>query len=471
MKLTNLGILPTPKEVSGADNNGNFAFMEITPSIFTSKPDWSDIRDAFACYAEKILGMKFDDRPGAVELIFDCRMKKGHYRIETADGVRLYACDLSGIGYALSTLLQMMTTAGNKISVPAASVYDYPDCGFRTLMVDLARQWHTFNNLLDYVDLCFLYKANYLHLHFIDSQSYTLPSRIFPKLPTEGRHYTEEQIARLVAYAGARGITIIPEFEAPGHSDAMLGAYPELFACADGPENKNILCAGKPDIYSNLDKIFGEICGMFPTSPYIHIGGDEAAIEAWDHCTDCRSYMQREGITSVKALYTDFIVNMTNIVFAHGRTPIVWEGFPKEGSEKVSRDVVVISWENYYHYTPDLLAEGFDIINASWQPLYIIPSNRWTPYDILNWNVYNWQHFWVNSVAHLNPIHVQPTEKVLGAQLCAWECTYRQDIQPIKEKLPALCERTWSVRRCLEDAEFGDRLQKLLVIADAVIRN
>ncbi|MHB1150702.1 MAG: family 20 glycosylhydrolase [Eubacteriales bacterium] len=470
MKLTNLSILPTPKEVSGADKDGNFAFAEIMPFVYTAKPDWFDIMDAFAGYAEKTLGIAFENKPGAVELVFDHRMKKEHYQLDVTEGVKLYACDISGIGYALSTLLQIISVENGKIVVPATVINDYPDCSFRTLMVDLARQWHTFENILDYVDLCFLYKANYLHLHFIDSQSYTLPSRIFPKLPTDGRHYTREQIAQLVAYAKARNITLIPEFEAPGHSSAMLNSYPELFACGDGSVNKNIICAGKPEVYSNLDKIFGEICEMFPYSPYIHIGGDEADIEVWNDCEDCRSYMEREGISSVKALYTDFIVHMTNIVFAHNRTPIVWEGFPKEGSEKVSRDVVVISWENYYHYTPDLLAEGFNIINASWQPLYIIPSNRWTPYDILNWNVYNWQHFWVNSIAHLNPIHVQPTEKVMGAQLCAWECTYEQDIQPVKEKLPALCERTWSVKRYLEDAEFGDRLKKVLTVADAIIR-
>lgn len=471
MKLTSLKILPTPKEVLGADENGNFAPLQILPHIYTDKREWYDIRDAFIGYANKAHGIVFEKLPGGVELIFNQRMKKGHYRLDAADGVKLYACDISGIGYALSTLLQIITASDGKINVPTAMITDYPDCNFRTLMVDLARQWHTFENILDYIDLCFLYKANYLHLHFIDSQSYTLPSCVLPKLPTEGRHYTKEQIAQLVAYAKARNITLIPEFEAPGHSSAMLNSYPELFACGDGDGiKKGIICAGKAGIYSNIDKIFGEICDMFPNSPYIHIGGDEAAIEAWNDCADCGSYMERNGITTVKALYTDFIVNMTDIVFAHNRTPIVWEGFPKEGAEKVSRDVVVISWENYYHHTPDLLEEGFNIINASWQPLYIIPSNRWTPYDILNWNVYNWQHFWLNSIAHLNPIHIQPTEKVIGAQLCAWECTYEQDIGPIKEKLPALCERTWSVKRYLEDAEFGERIKKLLTIADAVIR-
>ncbi|MDD4772683.1 MAG: family 20 glycosylhydrolase, partial [Eubacteriales bacterium] len=364
MKLTNLYVLPTPKEIYGANEEGDFAETEIMPYVFTGKPDWYDIRGAFAGYAEKAYGIVFENQPGGVELIFDHRMEKGHYRLDSGERVRLFACDLSGIGYALSTLLQIITAKDGKIVLPVTEIVDYPDCGFRTLMVDLARQWHTFENILDYVDLCFLNKANYLHLHFIDSQSYTLPSVLFPKQPTEGRHYTPEQIGHLVAYAKARNIILIPEIEAPGHSSAMVDAYPELFAC-EGQTGRNIICAGKSGVFSDLDKTIGEICEMFPFSPYIHIGGDEASIEAWNDCSDCRAYMEREGIVSVKALYTDFIVNITNTVLARGRTPIVWEGFPKEGAEKISRDVVVISWENYYHYTPDLLDEGFNIINAS----------------------------------------------------------------------------------------------------------
>lgn len=469
MKPVNLFVLPTPKEVSGAGADGNFTSAVVIPSVYCEKSDWFPLRDAFILYTKKTLGTAFEIKPGGIELIFEHRLKRGHYRLDVSEIVRLYACDISGMGYGLATLLQMMTVENGRIHIPAASVYDYPDCSFRTLMVDLARQWHTFENILDYVDLCFLYKANYLHLHFIDSQSYTLPSQAFPNLPTEGRHYTQEQIAQLNAYAKARNITLIPEFEAPGHANAMLDAHPGLFACSDA--NKGIICAGKPGIFLNLDRIIGEICSMFPHSPYIHIGGDEADIGAWNSCEDCRSYMEKEGIPSIHSLYTDFIVHMTEIVFARGRTPIVWEGFPKEGAERLSRDVVVISWENYYHYTPDLLAEGFHIINASWQPLYIIPSNRWTSHDILNWNVYNWQHFWEKSIARLNPIHVQPTEQVLGAQLCAWECTYEQDIQPIKEKLAALSERTWSVKRVLDDEQFANRLKRALTAADAIIRH
>ena len=43
-----------------------------------------------------------------------------------------------------------------------------------------------------------------------------------------GGFYTQEQIKDIVAYAQERQITIIPEIELPGHSQAAIAAYPEL---------------------------------------------------------------------------------------------------------------------------------------------------------------------------------------------------------------------------------------------------
>jgi len=466
----NLNLLPTPKELAGYDENGNFRTKAFLPHIFTAKPDWKTALNVFCDYARKAHGVEFTEGSGGVELIYDYTIEKDHYRVDTlsSGSVRLYAADANGIRYALATLLQLM----DGCTVPELSISDYPDCSYRTLMVDLARQWHPFEQVLNFVDLCFLYKASYLHLHFIDSQSYTLPSDEFPKLPTENRHYTKEEIAFLVSYARERGIILIPEFEAPGHATEMVKAYPELFGCAEGNgPATGLVCAGKPGVYDNLDRILNEICDLFPDSPYIHIGGDEALIQHWNDCPDCRAFMEKNGLSTVKELYTEFVNIVTRIVLSHNRKPIVWEGFPREGSEKISRDTIVISWENMYHYTPDLVEEGFQIINASWQPLYIVPRRHdWTPYTILEWDLFNWQNWNPKSVAHLNPYHIQPTVQVIGAQLCSWECTYEQEIQPVKEKLAAFLERTWSIRRVLENEEFRVRMEHLIRIADAVLR-
>ena len=109
---------------------------------------------------------------------------------------------------------------------------DAPDCSYRGMMVDLARNWHDFTYLISYVDMCYYYKISVLHLHFTDDQSYTLPSKRFPKLSTKGRSYTPEQIEALNQYAEARGIQLMPEIDVPGHCISFQKEYPDIFEYA-----------------------------------------------------------------------------------------------------------------------------------------------------------------------------------------------------------------------------------------------
>ena len=93
------------------------------------------------------------------------------------------------------------------------------------------------------------------------------------------------------------------------------------------------------------------------------------------------------------------------------------------------------------------------------EPLYIVPGLklRWDAKDILDWNVYNWQHWWEHSEARLNPITVEATDRVLGAQLSVWECTFEEEIGRAIENLSALSERTWTVKRLWSFDEFNER--------------
>ena len=466
MGLTDLKLLPTPKFVSGADQNGSYQWKDFSKRIFTSKADWQKLTEVFAYYTKKAYDFDVESGEGGIEMLFDFNLENGHYRIDTmGDGVKLYAADANGMGYAIATLIQIIEDG----KVPVLTIEDYPDCEYRTLMVDLGSRWHTFDLVLNYVDLCFLYKLSFMHIHFIEIPSYTLPSDVFPDIFTKDRHYTKEQIRELNEYAAARNITLIPEFEVPSHASAMIAAYPELFGCTD-PEEKITICPCRQGLYDNLDKLVTEICEMFPNSPYIHIGGDEAGFPRCPECPLGKKYLEDNHLPTPGALYTHFVANMTKIIFAHHRTPIVWEGFPKEGDDAISRDVIVTGWESYYHYPTDLLDEGFKVINASWQPLYINRTMNWTPYDILKWDIYTWQNWWEKSPAHLNPFRARPTDNVWGAQLCAWGSTYDRAMPIVKENLIALSERTWSVKRVAEDAEFKVRLEKLLGIVNAVVR-
>lgn len=488
MKTKDLPIIPTPRQL--LSDTETLVYTSILPGVCCDADLLRPAAEALVEYAKRLHGLELCTGEGGILLSLDESLAEDEYRLDiTRDGARLLASSPIGAHYGSASLLQLMRIEGG-LGLPMLSIADRPECSYRALMVDLARKWHDFSTLLEYVDLCYFYKVRFLHLHFIDTQSYTLPSEKFPKMPTEGRHYSREQIAELNEYASSRGIELIPEIEVPGHAAAMVNAYPELFANVMDTENvvdnyalfnntgkNNVICVGRPDIMDTLRTLAAEVIEMFPHSRYLHIGGDEAKIADWDHCYECKKYMQEHGLSGVKALYTDFIRRMTDMVLELGRTPIVWEGFPREGSEQISRDVVVTAWESYYHLADELVEEGFNIINASWEPLYIVPeghrvvkSGRWTPDEILDWSIYTWKNWNKKTVAHLNPIHLQPTKQVLGGQLCAWENTYEGEIVAVRENLAALSERTWTVRRLVEDDEFQARLERLIPLAEKLAR-
>ena len=463
-------LIPSPKTYEISDE-----VLRFPLKLFTEEADFLPGAEVFADAFRKLYGRELAREPGGLLLRKDASLAPGAYVLEAGAALTLRAADTEGILYALASLLQLADGEYGCIRIPRVRIEDRPDKGYRSLMVDLAREWHPFPKLLKFVDICFWFKIKYLHLHFIDSRRYTLPSRAFPKLPNEGEHYTFDQIRELNDYARARGILLVPEYEGPGHALRYVEVYPEVFADHAGGEPivtartehgeplqyRELMCAANPLCMEANERLLKEIADMFPDSPYIHIGGDEAQIKQWEQCDDCTRYMREQGIDDVYELYSRFVGRIASYVLSLGRTPIVWEGFPKKGHEHVPKETVVVAWESYYHMVYDLLEEGFRVINASWEPLYIVPSfaRRWSPFDILKWNVHRWQHWWPESEAHLEPITVSPTDQVLGAILCSWEQSFELEIGALMENLAALSERTWNVRRSVTDEEYTEMYQ------------
>lgn len=450
-------LIPTPKTVNREDG-----YIALPRNISAEEAEFLPAADTFCESAYKIFRKSFDVAEGGISLRRDPSLPSGSYVLDTRDGVVLSASSAEGIYYAVATLLQMITNIEGELWLTRVYISDAPDKEYRSLMVDLAREWHPAATVFKYIDVCFMLKIRYLHLHFIDDQAYTLPSRVLPDLTKYNRHYTFEEIEQFNAYAKARGITIIPEFEAPGHASMLLKTYPEIFAIHPTEEKidstlvtetgvlitaNNVICAGSEKANNAICELLAEMCEMFPDTPYIHIGGDEANIRVWNGCSECISYMKAHDLKDVYELYSEFVGRVARKVFELGRTPIVWEGFPNRGVQYIPKETIVVAWESYYQVAPELLENGFRIINGSWQPLYIVPSykTRWGVHEILDWNVYNWQHFWSGSKAYENPINVEPTDRVLGAQISAWESTHEEDIGKILESLSTMSERVWNV--------------------------
>ncbi len=473
-------ILPQEKKCTFGQGN---AFFE--KAIWTENHGWDDIVSGFCSSFEKVHEVKLENKKGGIELVYDVNVNENAYELRVSDGgMQIYASANEGILYGLSSALQLASVSGNKLSAPVLHINDYPDKDYRGLMIDLGHTWNSAKSIFKYIDICFLFKIKYLHLHFMDNVVYSLPSKAFPKLAIPGKSYTFEEIAAFCEYAKKRGVVIIPEIELPGHASALVAAYPEIFAntldseleyyrpdLGEKKDGSDVICVGSDKTMAALETIVDEICDMFPDSPYIHIGGDEVNHYVWKACPCCRKYIKDNGLADENELYSEFIGRMAKMVLAKGRTPIVWEGFPKESAHHVPKETIVIAWESLYHLAYDLLDEGYKIINASWKPLYIVKriSTKWNPYDIMAWNMYRWENHFDQSEATLNPVQVTPTDRVLGAQVSVWGTNYEHDVGFIIDNLAALAERTWNEKRRYTDEQFTGCHSKAVTVASKLI--
>ena len=471
--------------------------MNIIPKAKTYKEMGSiHISDQFSCDEKlffcqksflrivyKIYGVSLKNGDDGIKVCYDDFLSENEYRIE---GNTVYASDVEGARYGLATMLQLMEKEDTGFLLRNVSVSQKPEKEFRAFMSDLGRQWHPFETLLGYVDLCYLNKIKYLQLHFTDNSLWTLKIDAFPKLGKKESSYTKKEIEYLVEYAHEAGVELIPEFEGIGHSKALIETYPEFFGNEyqdeiediqavtgiDKGKVDNIMCIGKPDIFINIQKMLTEIAEIFKYSKYIHVGCDEAKHENWAKCKHCAKYMQDNNIATTKELYSHFVKKIVDICLEIGKTPIVWEGFPKEGTENISRECVVVAWESYYQLAPELLEAGFKIINASWKPMYIVQPHRkdklWSVTGE-DWNVCKWMNFHEKSPASKTPIVVENSEKVLGGMLCQWECCLEEERERVILNMPMLSDRTFNVTDFYSDAEFNAAKQKIVEMSEKLI--
>ncbi|MFW6259298.1 MAG: family 20 glycosylhydrolase, partial [Tangfeifania sp.] len=344
--------------------------------------------------------------------------------------------------------------------IPKGVIYDYPDLPFRSLLVDLARREHHLAVLKQIVSLCRWYKVKYLHLHLTDDNHFRFPSDAYPQLVTEEFHYTKKELKELIEFAANRGVEIIPELEVPGHAGQFIQKMPEIFAFRDENLNRNTINMASDDIYPVLDTLVGEFARLFHSSKYIHIGGDEPNFSGMDEDPEMQQYLKNKGLQSVEELYWHFINRMHEFVKKRGKQTIVWEGFAKEGNPVVSKNIIVMAWETMYQLPSELLEAGYEIINVSWKPLYVVNTRKWSPAEIYNWNVYQWQN-WLPEAPSYDTIQIVENPDVLGAGMASWDQPEYTEISSLRKRIPAMVERVWNVEKKITEDEFQAKLNLL----------
>lgn len=231
----------------------------------------------------------------------------------------------AGCFYGLQTLLQTIPVkadAGEILKIATGTVSDYPEYAYRGAMLDVSRHFFSVEDVKRVIDFLAMYKMNVLHLHLSDDQGWRIEIKSWPRLTEiggstevgggKGGFFTQEQYTEIVEYAQERYITIVPEIDMPGHTNAALASYAELNC--DGVARElytgievgfSSLCTDKELTYEFVDDVVREIAALTP-GPWFHIGGDESHVTAHDD-------------------YVYFVDRVQDIVVKYGKQVVGWD--------------------------------------------------------------------------------------------------------------------------------------------------
>jgi hexosaminidase len=389
-----------------------------------------------------------DTTKSVIELAIDGTRSmpaEGYELVVRREGVRIVARTAAGLFYGVQTFRQLLPyqveyTAAlpAPMRVRALRITDAPRYEWRGAMLDVSRHFLPVGDVKSYIDLMALYKLNRLHLHLSDDQGWRIEIPEWPNLTAiggstqvgggPGGFYTQEQFSDLARYAADRFITIVPEIDMPGHTNAALASYPELNCNDTAPPlytgiqvGFSTLCADKEITYKFVDDVIRSISRVSP-GPYFHIGGDEV------------KKLGREA-------YNRFVERVEGIVKANGKRMIGWSEI---APANVSGDAIVQSW------IPDsaqlAVARGSKVILSPSKRVYIdMKYDDTTPIG-LKWaalidlrTAYDWEP------STYNPL--LPAESILGLEAPLWAETLGKlaDYQYMAlPRLPAVAELAWS---------------------------
>jgi len=284
------------------------------------------------------------------------------------DNINLTYHGDEGLKNGLSTLQQYWKLHDKKL--PITKVIDSRPFRYRGMHLDVARHMFDVADIKKYIDFLAFYKYNYFHWHLTEDQGWRIEIKQYPKLQEiaayrketlighyndqphkfdgekYGGYYKQEEIKDIVSYAMARGIEVIPEIDIPGHSQALLSAYPEL-----GCENKVYEAATKWGVFNDvlcpnevtftfLENVLDELMSLFPSN-YVHIGGDECPKDAWKKSTFCQRLIKENNLKDEHGLQSYFIQRVEKYINSKGRSIIGWDEILEGG---LAPNATVMSW-------------------------------------------------------------------------------------------------------------------------------
>jgi hexosaminidase len=348
-------------------------------------------------------------------VIIDQRLGPEAYRLViAADGITITAGDPAGAGYAAQTIRQLLPDdawraaslpGAARWELPCAEIDDKPALSWRGAHIDVARHFATKRELLALIDALAAMKLNRLHLHLTDDQGWRIESRLHPALHEVGSHrartrislndekppvyeevphggyYTLADLAEIAAFAGQRGMALVPEIDLPGHGTALLAALPQLGAGEPPPGGYQVspdwgiftnLLAPLPEAMSLLRDVFGELTGA-TGARFVHIGGDECVLDRWRADARIDGARRDRGLASAEDLHASFLRDVADMLAADfAARAVVWdEGFASAGGRPsmLRPDTVVMAWRGM-KIALQAAQAGHDVVAVPVLPTY-----------------------------------------------------------------------------------------------------
>ena len=376
------------------------------------------------------------------------RTTDGAHTLTIGEQAVVEGFDYRAVAEGSATLLQAIRQSGGQVALPKLAIRDWPHADYCGMMIDCGRQEQPIPALRKMIETCRMYKVRYVHLHLTDDQGWCFPSTTYPQLGSKnvGTHggpapqvYPLDALKELVAYADARGIAIVPELEVPGHSGAALRSLPEVFDAINPdthqPVGLGCMNMAGEKIYQGLDTIIGEMCDVFKSSPYFHIGSDEVSMGRVPLSPDYKKFMADHNLKNDGELANYFIARVNEMVKKHGKKAIKWEGL----ANTAAKDIIIMTWDANSNMASQLIAQGYATLTCPW--------NLGVPWD--QWNMYI-----------CNGSKLKPGDPVIGATLVAWEQSADAHTAMVRN-VASRQERTWGPANTVTEAGFAARFQPL----------
>ncbi|MEU6913092.1 beta-N-acetylhexosaminidase [Streptomyces olindensis] len=441
-------------------------------------------------------GREPDDAGGdGIRLRLDAGLGAEEYRlVSDRNGVLIEGGGPAGAFWGAQTLRQLLgpdayrraPLARDRVwAVPHLTIEDGPRFPWRGLMLDVARHFMPKEGVLRYLDLMAAHKLNVFHFHLTDDQGWRIEIERHPRLTRigswrartktghrasplweekpHGGHYTQDDIREIVAYAAERHITVVPEIDVPGHSQAAIAAYPEL-GNTDVIDttalsvwdtwgiNPNVL-APTDNTLRFYEGVFEEVLELFP-SEFIHVGGDECPKDQWRRSATAQARIRELGLADEDELQSWFIGHFDDWLTARGRRLIGWDEILEGG---LAKGAAVSSWRGYAGGIAAARA-GHDVVMCPEQQVYLDHRQAPGPDEPVPIG-------WVRTLEDVYRFEPVPPEltpdearHVLGTQANLWtevmEDQARVDYQAFP-RLAAFAEVAWSALPAPAERDFA----------------